>query len=80
MGSNATTTQQSTFNFGLAYIFLFIYRTLSTRQKTKNIRNQGSYDKKMDFLVQSLSHIPRWVRLVQKTRAKNSHAWAPFKD
>jgi hypothetical protein len=48
------------------------------RQKTKNIRNQGSYDKKMDFLVQSLSHIPRWVRLVQKTRAKNSHAWAPL--
>jgi hypothetical protein len=49
------------------------------RQKTKNIRNQGSYDKKIDFLVQSLSHIPRWVRLVQKTRAKNSHAWAPLR-
>jgi hypothetical protein len=48
------------------------------RQKTQNIRDQGSYDKKIDFLVQSLSHIPRWVRLVQKTRAKNSHAWAPL--
>jgi hypothetical protein len=50
------------------------------RQETKNIRNQKSYDKKMDFLVQSLSHIPRWVRLVQKMRAKNSHAWAPLSE
>ncbi len=49
------------------------------RQKTKNVRNQGSNDKKMDFWVQSLSQIPRWVRLVQKTRMKNSHAWAPLK-
>jgi hypothetical protein len=48
------------------------------RQKTKNVRNQGSNHKKMDILVQSLSHIPRWVRLVQKTRLKNSHAWAPL--
>jgi hypothetical protein len=23
--------------------------------------------------------MPRWVRLVQKTRAKNSHAWAPLR-
>jgi hypothetical protein len=49
------------------------------RQKIKYVWNQGSNDKKMDFLVQSLSHIPRWVRLVQKTRTKNSHAWAPFR-
>jgi hypothetical protein len=49
------------------------------RQKTKKYQNQESTDKKMDFLVQSLSHIPRWVRLVQKTQTKNSHAWAPLK-
>ncbi len=49
------------------------------RQKTINLRNQGSFDQKFDFFSQTLSHIPRWVRLVQKTRAKNSHAWAPLK-
>jgi hypothetical protein len=49
------------------------------RQKTKNHQNQGSIDKKFDFFPQSLSHIPRWVHLVQKTRAKISHAWAPLK-
>ncbi len=48
------------------------------RQKTINLRNQGSFDKKIDFFPQTLSHIPRWVRFVQKTRAKNSHAWAPL--
>jgi hypothetical protein len=50
------------------------------RQKIKNHRKQGSFDKKFDFFPQTLSHIPRWVRFVQKTRAKNSHAWAPLKD
>jgi hypothetical protein len=49
------------------------------RQKIKNHRKQGSFDKKFDFFPQTLSHIPRWVRFVQKTRAKNSHAWAPLK-
>ena len=49
------------------------------QQKTINLRNQGSFDKKIDFFSQTLSHIPRWVRLEQKTRAKNSHAWAPLK-
>ena len=48
------------------------------RQKIKNHRKQGSFDKKFDFFPQTLSHIPRWVRFVQKTRAKNSHAWAPL--
>jgi hypothetical protein len=48
------------------------------RQKTINLRNQGSSDKKIDFFSQTLSHIPRWARLEQKTRAKNSHAWAPL--
>jgi hypothetical protein len=48
------------------------------RQKTKNLRNQGSFDKKIDFFSKTLSHIPRWVHLEQKTRAKNSHAWAPL--
>ncbi len=68
-----------TFNFGLASNCFFVYRTLSVRQKTKNHQNQGSIDKKFDFFPQSLRHIPRWVHLVQKTRAKNSHAWAPLK-
>ena len=71
--------QQPTFNFGLDNFF-FIYRTLSMRQKTKNYQNQGSTDKKFDFFPQSISHIPRWVHLVQKTQAKNSHAWAPLID
>ncbi len=67
-----------TFNSGLASNFFLVYRTLSMRQKTKNHRTQGSFDKIFDFFPQTLSHIPRWVRFVQKTRAKNSHAWAPF--
>ncbi len=49
------------------------------RQKTKNYQNQGPTDKKFDFFPQFLSHIPRWVHLVQKTRVKNSHAWAPLR-
>jgi hypothetical protein len=71
--------QQSTFNFGLTKKFFFIYRTLSMRQKTQNDGNQGSNAKKNFFLVLFLSPLPRWVRLVKKTRAKNSHAWAPLK-
>ncbi len=39
----------TTFNFDLTTNFLFIYRTLSMRQKTKNERNQESNDKKMFF-------------------------------
>jgi hypothetical protein len=50
------------------------------RQKTKNHHNRGLIDKKFDFFPQSLTHIPRWVHLVQKTRAKNSHAWAPLTE
>jgi hypothetical protein len=49
------------------------------QQKTINLRNQGWFDKKFDFFPKTLSPIPRWVRLVQKTRAKNSHAWAPLR-
>ncbi len=48
------------------------------RQKTINLGNQGSFDKKIGFFSQTLSHIPRWVRLEQKKRAKNSHAWSPL--
>ncbi len=70
--------QQLTLNFGLTEIFFLIYRTLSMRQKTKNNRNQGSNAKKIFFLVLFPSPLPRWVRLVQKTRAKNYHAWAPL--
>jgi hypothetical protein len=49
------------------------------RQKTQSHRNQGSIDKKIRFFLQSLRHISRWVRVVQKTRSKNSHAWAPLR-
>jgi hypothetical protein len=38
--------QLPTFNFGLTKFFLFIYRTLSMRQKTKNYRIKGSNAKK----------------------------------
>ncbi len=48
------------------------------RQKTKNYRIKGSYAKNFLFFFYFPSHIPKWVRLVQKTRAKNSHAWAPL--
>jgi hypothetical protein len=75
MGSKATTTN---FSFWPSFKFFFVYRTLSIRQKTKNHQNQGSIYKKIRFFPQSLSHIPKWVHLVQKTRAKNSHAWAPL--
>jgi hypothetical protein len=70
--------QQSTFNFGQTKIFFLIYRTLSMRQKTKNYRNQGSNAKKNFVFVLFPSPLPRWVRLVQKTPPKNSHAWAPL--
>jgi hypothetical protein len=33
---------------------------------------------KKNFFVLFPSPLPRWVGLVQKTRAKNSHAWAPW--
>jgi hypothetical protein len=69
----------TTFNFDLASNFIFVYRTLRMRQKTKNYQNQESTDKKIKFFPQSLGHLPRWVHLVQKTRAKNSHAWAPLR-
>jgi hypothetical protein len=39
----------TTFNFGLASTFFFVFRTLSMRQKTKNHQNQGSIEKKIDF-------------------------------
>ncbi len=45
---------------------------------TVNYQNQESTDKNQ-FFPQSPSHLPRWVHLVQKTRAKNSHAWAPLR-
>ncbi len=48
------------------------------RQRTKNHRNQGSIEKKIRFFSKFLRHISRWVRFVQKTRWKNSHAWAPL--
>ncbi len=41
-----------TFNLGHGQFF-FIYRTLSVRQKTKNVGNQGSNDKKNLFFGKS---------------------------
>jgi hypothetical protein len=72
MGSKATTTN---FSF-LPKFFLFTTHSVCGK-KTINLRNQGSFDKKFDFFPR---HIARWVRLVQKTRAKNSHAWAPLNN
>jgi hypothetical protein len=76
MGSKATTTH---FYFGLASkFFLFTAHSVcGKKQKTIEIRGQL---KKIQYFSQSLSHIPRWVRLVQKMRAKNSHAWAPLRE
>jgi hypothetical protein len=48
------------------------------RQKTKNHQNQGPVDKK-SILFHSLSQITQMGSLSAKTRAKNSHAWAPLK-
>jgi hypothetical protein len=71
--------QQSTFNFGLTKICFLIYRTLSMRQKTKNDGNQGSNAKKKIFLVLFPSPLPRWVRLMQKTREKKFSRLGTFK-
>jgi hypothetical protein len=49
------------------------------RQKTKNYRIKGSNAKFFFLFFNFPSHIPIWVWFVQKTRAKNSHAWAPLK-
>ncbi len=70
--------QLPTFNFGLTKNFFFIYRTLSIQQKTKNYQIRGSNAQKIFYLFYFPSHIPIWVWFVQKTRAKNSHAWAPL--
>jgi hypothetical protein len=75
MGSKATTTN---FNFGLDSNFFMVYLIPSMRQRTKNHRNQGSIYEKIHFFSKSLRHISRWVRFVQKTLSKNSHAWAPL--
>ncbi len=76
MGSKATTTN---FKFWPSFKFFLGLPHTQYAAKNKNHRKQGSFDKKFDFFPQTLSHIPRWVRFVQKTRAKNSHAWAPLK-
>jgi hypothetical protein len=68
-----------TFNFGLTSNFFLFTAHSVCGKKTKNHQNQVSIDKKFDFFPQSLTHIPRWVHLVQKTRANNSHAWAPLR-
>jgi hypothetical protein len=49
-------------------------------KQPKNIKIRSQLIKKIKKFSQSLSYryLPRWVHLVQKTRAKNSHAWAPL--
>ncbi len=44
------------------------------KSKTIVIRGQMKF-----FFYQSPSRFPRWVHVVRKTRAKNSHAWAPLR-
>jgi hypothetical protein len=47
------------------------------RQKTKNLQNQGSIDKIIDFFPIPKSHT-QMGSFRDKTLAKNSHAWAPL--
>ncbi len=77
MGTKATTTN---FLFCPSFKYFFCLPHTQYAAKIQNHRNQGSIAKKIRFFLQSLRHIPRWVRLVQKTRSKNSHAWAPLKE
>jgi hypothetical protein len=53
MGSKATTTN---FYFVLVSNIFFVYHTLSVRQKTQNHQNQGSINKKFNFLAVPTSH------------------------
>jgi hypothetical protein len=46
--------KQKTLNFSLASNFIFVYRTLSTWQKTQNHQNQGSIDIKIRFFSSRL--------------------------
>jgi hypothetical protein len=48
------------------------------QQKTKKHQNKEPIDKKWIF-CSSPQVTYRWVHLVQKTPAKNSHAWAPLR-
>ena len=48
------------------------------RQKTKNYRIKGSNAQNFFLFFYFPRHIPIWVWFVQKTWAKNSHAWAPL--
>ncbi len=50
------------------------------RQKTINLRNQGSFDKKIDFFSQTLSHIPRRVSLEQKNASEKFSRLGTFKE
>ncbi len=47
-----------TFNFDLVSNFIFVYRTLSMRQKTKNYQNQDSTDKKINFFPNPIVTYP----------------------
>ncbi len=76
MGSKATTT-----NFLFCPSFKYFFCLPHTQYAAKNPKpsKSGVNREKNSIFLQSLRHIPRWVRLVQKTRSKNSHAWASLK-
>jgi hypothetical protein len=48
------------------------------RQKTINLRNQGSFDKKNSIFSPDPKSHTQVGSLSAKKRAKNSHAWAPL--
>ena len=72
--------QQPTFNFGLTKIFFLFTAHSVCGKKPKTIEIRGQTLKFLFLFFLFPSHIPRWVWFVQKTRAKNSHAWAPLND
>jgi hypothetical protein len=69
-----------TFDFGLVYIFLFIYRTLSLRQKTKNIPNQGSNDKNNGFFGPVRKSHTQMGSLSAKNASKKFSRLGTFKE
>ncbi len=59
---------------------MFFYRKLSMRQKPKTFEIRDHLIKKIDFFPQTLSHIPRWVRLEQKNASEKFSRLGTFKE
>jgi hypothetical protein len=66
------------FNFGLTKIFFLFTPHSVCGKKPKTIELRGQ-TQNFYFILLFSSHIPIWVWFVQKTPAKNSHAWTPLK-